>query len=168
MAEHGRIYFEPIIIKSNYHRCSRPVPAPADIPLVEYHSSGGGGDGQQVRFYCILLKITKYFKIPFKKILSYSRKGSEFYLGCFSGWFVRRTTRTIYWPLPPGQHPGPKVTFRPASTKQARYTIVRKKLEGSCTYNEGYGKKIWVLTDINFSSDIISRLQLKIPYKGFF
>ena len=67
LAEHGRIYFEPIIIKSNYHRCSRPVPALADIPLVEYHSSGGGGDGQQVRFYCILLKITKYFKIPFKK-----------------------------------------------------------------------------------------------------
>ena len=44
--------FLAIIRKSNYCRCSRPVPAPADIPLVEYHSSGGGGDGQQVRFYC--------------------------------------------------------------------------------------------------------------------
>ena len=33
--------------KGNYYRCSRPVLlAPADIPLVEYHSSGGGGDGQ--------------------------------------------------------------------------------------------------------------------------
>ena len=35
--------------EGNYCRCSRPVLlAPADIPLVEYHSSGGGGDGQQV------------------------------------------------------------------------------------------------------------------------
>ena len=34
--------------EGNYCRCSRPVLlAPADIPLVEYHSSGGGGDGQQ-------------------------------------------------------------------------------------------------------------------------
>ena len=33
--------------EGNYYRCSRPVLlAPADIPLVEYHSSGGGGDGQ--------------------------------------------------------------------------------------------------------------------------
>ena len=126
------IFFAPIIRKSNYRRCSRPVPAPANIPLVEHHSSGGGGDGQQVRFYCILLKITKYFKIPFKKYF-HTLDRAQILFRLFSGWFVRRTTRTIYWPLPPGQHPGLKVTFRPASSKQARYTFVRKKLEGSYT-----------------------------------
>ena len=105
-------------------------------------------------FYSKSQNILKYLS---KKILSYSRKGSEFYLGCFSGWSVRRTARTICWPLPPGQHPGPKVTFRPASTKQARYTIVRKKIGRELHFNGVYGKNM-VLTNINFLSDIISRL----------
>ena len=50
--------------KGNYYRCSRPVLlAPADfppIPLVEYHS-GGGGDGQpQVSLMNLKADIIKF------------------------------------------------------------------------------------------------------------
>ena len=65
LIERKIIYYEPTIIRSNYYRCTRADPVPADIPLVEYHSSGGGGDGQQVKFFFVFYSksqnILKYF-----------------------------------------------------------------------------------------------------------
>ena len=60
LIECKRIYYEPTIIRSNYCRCTRADPVPVDggIPLVEFHSAGGGGDGQQVKFF-----FGKYFDI---------------------------------------------------------------------------------------------------------